>query len=151
VTRLRWKLRDFWFWNVQLPAAYWIERARYATFARARDARDVRAAFGPWSAWNGSRWYRPELCVGYGWHEIVRDCLRDMYRVGWRGGLVQVKEKFGGLRVYAVGDGYGAIWHAIRRAESRAASTCERCGAPGRLRGRGWLTTSCAACWEKRA
>lgn len=55
---------------------------------------------------------------------------------------VQVKEKFGTLRFYtnAVDD---QIYGMIRMAESMSAVTCEDCGAPGKLRGRGWLYTAC--------
>ena len=55
---------------------------------------------------------------------------------------VQVKEKFGGLRFY-YGGGDETIRGMTHMAESLAAVTCETCGSPGRLRGRGWLYTAC--------
>lgn len=54
----------------------------------------------------------------------------------------QVKEKFGGLRFYYTG-GDERIMGLVLMAESWAARTCEVCGAPGRLRGKGWLYTAC--------
>ena len=33
----------------------------------------------------------------------------------------------------------------VRMAESWAANTCETCGAPGKMRGRGWMYTACDA------
>lgn len=54
----------------------------------------------------------------------------------------QIKEKFGGLRFYYDG-GDDAISGMVRMAESWAAHTCEICGAPGKLRGRGWMYTAC--------
>lgn len=57
---------------------------------------------------------------------------------------VQVKEKFGGLRFYYDG-GDEQIYGMVRMAESWAANTCETCGAPGKMRGRGWMYTACDA------
>lgn len=54
----------------------------------------------------------------------------------------QVKEKFGGLRFYYDG-GDDQIYGMVRMAESWAAHTCETCGAPGKLRGHGWMYTAC--------
>jgi hypothetical protein len=55
---------------------------------------------------------------------------------------VQVKEKFGTLRFYV--DGGNEVTHAmINMAESMSARTCEKCGAPGKLRGKTWLYTAC--------
>lgn len=54
----------------------------------------------------------------------------------------QIKEKFGGLRFYYDG-GDDQIYGMVRMAESWAAHTCETCGAPGKLRGHGWMYTAC--------
>jgi hypothetical protein len=55
---------------------------------------------------------------------------------------VQVKEKFGTLRFYV--DGGNEVTHAmINMAESMSARTCEKCGVPGKLRGKTWLYTAC--------
>ena len=63
------------------------------------------------------------------------------------------KQKFGSLRVFFGLDISGpldAIWPLVRapvdRAEERSTRTCERCGAPGRLREiDDWLVTLCDA------
>jgi len=54
----------------------------------------------------------------------------------------QVKEKLGTLRFYYHG-GDDKIDGMVRMAESISAFTCEKCGAPGKMRGRGWLYTAC--------
>jgi hypothetical protein len=64
--------------------------------------------------------------------------------------IMQIKEKFGTLRLYkragagftdAMGD---AVQEAIDLAEARSACTCERCGEPGRLfRDDGVYLTAC--------
>ena len=54
----------------------------------------------------------------------------------------QVKEKFGTLRFYTTGGDRlidGMIWFA----ESMSGRFCETCGAPGKIRGRGYIYTAC--------
>lgn len=64
--------------------------------------------------------------------------------------VVQVKEKFGGLRFYV------DCWltdeqsDAITEAEAESYRTCESCGAPGRARDTGWVTTLCDDCHDRR-
>lgn len=89
---------------------------------------------------------------GDGWHPIIFSlCSNIQIHLDWinRNGVVveqvvadQVKEKFGGLRFYYTG-GDSTIMGFVTMAESWAAQTCEVCGAPGRLRGRGWIYTAC--------
>lgn len=69
----------------------------------------------------------------------------------------QVKEKFGGLRVYMTwGDeisfDVNEIFRAaIEEAERKSFETCERCGAAGRTRGeRRWVLTLCDECDTKK-
>lgn len=64
--------------------------------------------------------------------------------------IVQIKEKFGTLRLYKrAGAGFttkmgDAVQEAIDLAEARSACTCERCGEPGRLfRDSGLYLTVC--------
>ena len=54
----------------------------------------------------------------------------------------QIKEKFGGLRIYlSIEDEY--IHGIINMAEAMAVRTCEVCGAKGTMRGGSWLKTLC--------
>ncbi len=54
----------------------------------------------------------------------------------------QVKEKFGTLRFYMTTHN-DEIEAWIDEAEDESARTCEECGEPGKLRGKGWLYTAC--------
>jgi hypothetical protein len=54
----------------------------------------------------------------------------------------QVKEKYGTLRFYYYG-GDEVIDGMVSMAESLSAVTCEKCGAPGKERGGGWILTLC--------
>jgi hypothetical protein len=63
---------------------------------------------------------------------------RDRYRA------VQIKEKFGTLRVYLATEGTPEMAEAIRLASDESARTCEVCSEPGALAERGpaglWAT-----------
>lgn len=56
--------------------------------------------------------------------------------------FVQIKEKFGTLRVY-INWGDKTIYELIALAEDISSVTCEECGAPGELITEGWLKTRC--------
>lgn len=62
---------------------------------------------------------------------------------------VQVKEKFGQLRLY-MNYYVKEIEELITEAEVKSGKTCEDCGTPGELREGGWLVTLCDNCNEKR-
>ena len=68
------------------------------------------------------------IMVGPGWHGIVDRAVAEIEKCG--GHITQVKEKFGGLRIYAHGDGVDEI---CDKAESEAKNKCEECGRPGKL------------------
>lgn len=60
--------------------------------------------------------------------------------------VVQVKEKFSGLRFYTQG-GNEKIDTAILKAEEESLRTCERCGKKGDQKGSGyWVRTLCKGC-----
>jgi hypothetical protein len=63
--------------------------------------------------------------------------------------VLQVKEKFGGLRFYTTLTSK-AIDDCIRRAQERALSTCMDCGQPARLRTQGRWHVACDACATNR-
>jgi len=61
--------------------------------------------------------------------------------------IIQIKEKFGELRVYVVGESE-SMSHKINFAERMASCTCELCGSPGRIRSGGWIQCRCDKCQE---
>ncbi|MFC8664047.1 hypothetical protein [Streptomyces sp. NPDC057199] len=98
--------------------------------------------------------------VGPGWRPLLERLHEQIRAVfpGYR--LLDLKEKFGGLRVYvdrpaSSGD---ALRTLIASAETEAERTCEFCGAPGRIRTRddqpgGWRKAVCSTChsaWSAR-
>ena len=78
--------------------------------------------------------------VGPGWHSIVTRLIDDLFELGWDGKLLQIKEKFGGLRFY-VDSGNEAIFRRINEAEGESVVTSEFSGKPGRVRDTGWMKT----------
>lgn len=78
--------------------------------------------------------------VGPGWSKIL-DKLYDIKPRSVH--VLQVKEKWGGLRFY-IGGASREFHDAIEAAEKESYLTCERCGNPGKLRGGlSWKLTLC--------
>lgn len=67
--------------------------------------------------------------VGRGWLPIVFAALDKMIAAGWDRELYQVKQKFGGLRIY-IGAASDEVSGIIRDAERQCAATCEASGQP---------------------
>jgi len=90
---------------------------------------------------------------GDGWFKIISELSDKITELDARDGsetiAIQIKEKFGGLRYY-IESGSDAIFDLIDKAEDDSLKTCEMCGDPGEVRGVGWLTTLCEACWAKK-
>ena len=106
------------------------------------------------------------ISVGEGWYEIVEWLSDTIYQeVKWNNDtrerllkdnkygnkipelmeypkVIQVKEKFGGLRFYADNTSKYARG-AITMAEIWAGRTCETCGERGKRRSGGWMRTLC--------
>lgn len=98
------------------------------------------------------------FAVGPGWWPILESLCRQIHHhVEWkqqqkekygRGDgcddvvVLQIKEKFGGLRFYYSG-GDPEVSGMVRMAESWADHSCEECGSPGRSRNSGWIKVLC--------
>jgi len=92
---------------------------------------------------------------GNGWFHIMNAAFKVAEHPGAI--LLQVKEKFGGLRLYWMGPGppdfpaltdkeTDRIRTALDTAEDRSYQVCENCGAPGKVRRGGWVYTLCNRC-----
>jgi len=78
-----------------------------------------------------------------GWYEIIRGFCEIAKDSGVE--ITQIKEKFGGLRLYYHG-GDDCVDGACRMAEEMSYRTCESCGRPGRPNESGWIMTRCESC-----
>lgn len=90
------------------------------------------------------------FAVGDGWAPLVERLLvaaqeRGFTRENFE--VIQVKQKFGGLRFYVRG-GDASFGELLAEAEKESFTICERCGGqPASLvRPRYWSTTLCAGC-----
>lgn len=106
------------------------------------------------------------VCVGEGWWKIIESlCGQIDSYVKWRNStreallkdnpykhkipeyiepvvVIQIKEKFGGLRFYHDG-GDQFVRGLVTMAEEWASHSCEECGKPGESRSGGWIRTLC--------
>ena len=98
--------------------------------------------------------------VGSGWNHILVNAFKQIAEAFDKAGadfsefsVVQIKEKFGGLRIYT-----GALdvsvadqaYKIIDEAETESYVTCEYCGEPGKPRKGGWIKTLCDDCAKGR-
>ena len=87
---------------------------------------------------------------GPGWYGLLEDMLKQASALPDPPHIVQIKEKFGGLRVYT-DRVHQQMDQLIRVAEARAARTCEGCCTTDLVTQEGaWIKTLCPACREKR-
>ncbi len=81
--------------------------------------------------------------VSPGWNLLIKNLIQDLINLGWDKEVIQVKEKFGGLRFY-INEGTSEIHQRIAKAEIESMKTCEITGKPGKLRNDiGWYRTLC--------
>ena len=92
---------------------------------------------------------------GKGWYNIIDDlcqkitdhCKETKQELPQ---FVQVKEKFGLLRIYTDGSD-DHIYDLIHEAEEASAQVCERCGSKENVTSEGgWILTLCKECREKK-
>jgi hypothetical protein len=82
--------------------------------------------------------------VGPGWSSLINEVFDFIEQNKIPQKVVQVKEKWGGLRIYTdVID--NRLDAKIREMEKKSFNVCEDCGEPGKLRSGGWYRTLCDA------
>jgi hypothetical protein len=91
-----------------------------------------------------------------GWYKILEHLISHIdhyFKHKYKGvppefSILQVKEKFGGLRVYIQG-GDDVVYELIRFTEGLALNTCEFCGSNQNIKhSRGYMSTACPHCIE---
>lgn len=100
--------------------------------------------------------FPPHIYVGPGWIHIIAKLHNAVFFMSPNYELVQVKQKFGGLRYYVnlnLDNNQNQTISAdiinvlIRYAEIQASQTCEECGEPGELnKSNYWYRTVCKNC-----
>lgn len=81
-----------------------------------------------------------------GWEEIIFEGIgqieEELEKNPVPFSITDIKSKFGGLRFCFNGGNY-EIEQIVDSMETRSRTTCEVCGALGRLKGQGWVYTAC--------
>lgn len=93
--------------------------------------------------------------IGAGWQPIVKVLLDFCTEHNIQ--VLQVKEKFGGLRFYYYADPdtvdtdtWQEIKQMVEAAERLCNYMCETCGAPGKKTNTSWIKTACPAHTSQR-
>ena len=89
-----------------------------------------------------------------GWFDILDKALSQMLMLCCETGesikIVQIKEKFGGLRFY-IQNGSNEMYKRIVDAENQSYETCETCGEKGEIRRDiGWWMTLCETHYNEK-
>ncbi len=90
-----------------------------------------------------------------GWYPLIEKTLDKIQDIVDRDKLdlqiTEVKEKYGGLRIYTDMD-TDEIFKITLQAEQESYKICEICGKPGELRYlHGWYMTRCDSCFTKES
>ena len=86
------------------------------------------------------------ISCNFGWLPILEELFQYWDQIGADAKVVQIKEKFGDLRVYfdsqnMTNEQHDASWKIIDKSHG----TCDICGEPGDTEGcTGWIVTRCA-------
>lgn len=84
---------------------------------------------------------------GNGWLPMIQKCIEELIAIGWNKEIIQIKEKFGGLRFYT--NGLTEEGHAIvQKYEELSYRICELCGSQENVNvsTQGWIRTLCNKC-----
>jgi hypothetical protein len=84
---------------------------------------------------------------GDGWLPLIQKCIDELIKTGWNKEILQIKEKFGGLCIYA-NDLSEERYKIIEKYKELSYQTCENCGRPGTIRGEVWIRTLCNECYK---
>jgi hypothetical protein len=92
--------------------------------------------------------------IGEGWKPLIEKLLKDIQEEIVKSSLehvevLQVKEKWGGLRFYIQGDN-DAISEMVGIAEDASYKICEKCGEVGEATKKGWIKVLCPKHMEER-
>ena len=84
------------------------------------------------------------VCVGEGWGKLINNLYDAKPR---KAQVLDVKEKFGGLRFYCVGNTPDWYLDLINCYEEKSLHICENCGNDGKQKTiNGWIKTLCEEC-----
>lgn len=87
--------------------------------------------------------------IGNGWYGLIKETIEKLIANGWNREILDIKEKFGGLRFY-INDGNEKLFKIIENSENKSYRICEITGKKGKLRKDiTWIKTLCDEEYEK--
>lgn len=87
--------------------------------------------------------------VPEGWNNLLENGFKKMFENGWDGKIIQIKEKFGGLRIYLDIDDE-KIHKTIDEMEEESTKICCVCGcSPAKNITNSWILYYCNEHFEK--
>ena len=86
------------------------------------------------------------LGIPRGWRPLVESFMDSIAGTDFK--AVQIKEKFGGLRIYGSGTN-DPVSPEYSKAIEKASHTCAVCGEEGRFRSTNWLAVLCDKHYEE--
>lgn len=96
--------------------------------------------------------YTKEPCNYYvprGWVPLVEDLVKELNSVPAEYKILQIKQKFGYLRVYIDNWSSDDLSDIITKYESRSARICSSCGRDGEIRSNMYINVLCDSCFEE--
>lgn len=93
--------------------------------------------------------------LGKGWKDLILNSLPELSKIVKEReikdfSISQIKEKFGGLRIY-YSPRDEEVQNFVEKLENKCDKTCEICGADNAvIRNGGWVRTLCDNCQEER-
>jgi rubrerythrin len=95
-----------------------------------------------------SPFYLFGVACGEGWHNLIYDLCEEIESKAPDTIVMQIKEKFGGLRFYTSAH-TDEVEKIIEKYEEKALTTCEVCGKDGKVRTGGWIQVLCDEHYKK--
>jgi len=91
------------------------------------------------------------IMCGDGWYKLIDEtCEKIKPHTGKSFVFVEIKEKYGGLRIYYCGEIDKKGRDIITKAENKSEKICEECGNPGQIiEINNWYYTLCKKCENK--
>jgi hypothetical protein len=83
--------------------------------------------------------YRSAIEVDEGWYQLIIDCDKELTAVDAKYTILQIKQKFGGLRYHMAPSNYttpeqrDTMWAILEKYEELSRETCEETGCAGVL------------------
>lgn len=81
--------------------------------------------------------------VPKGWHGLLTKGFKQMFDLGWDGTIVQIKEKFGSLRIYLPANTSQEIRMIVDLMENKTSNVCSECGEKATHTSSGWVLFYC--------